>query len=52
MIEAACQLGCTPGTLKNRMASIRDKVGVDRTFQVIYVLTASGELEVPDLRRE
>ena len=50
--EAAYAIGCAPSTLKNRLATIRDKLGVVSTVQAVAILAARGELEVPDLRRE
>ena len=45
-------LGLAAGTVHNQLTVVRGRLGVEMTEQAVYLLTARGELEVPDLRRE
>ncbi len=49
--EAAFALGISPLTVRNHLADIRYRLGVETNGQAIYVLTALGVLVVPSVGR-
>jgi len=48
---AAFELGVRRDTVRNHLVKLRRSLGVDTTWQAVYLLTASGDLIVPGFGR-